>query len=272
MDLSPLRKFEVLGPDAEMLIQRAITRNARKLSVGQVTYTAVCNETGGMLDDATVYRLADDNFRFVAGDPYTGVHLTKLAEAESMRVWVKPSTDQLHNLSVQGPRSREILRQIVWAPPTQPALEDLRWFRFLIGRIGDYDGIPIVVSRTGLHRRARLRGLVPSRRRPRRLGRDLGGRIRPRAQTARPLGARHAADRVGADLRRLRVRRPGRPVRGRYRLRGLAGRGRRRLRRQGGADRPQGAPAARRSSASSWPATRWPGTATACMSAARRSA
>ena len=149
MDLSPLRKFEVLGPDAEMLIQRAITRNARKLSVGQVTYTAVCNETGGMLDDATVYRLADDNFRFVAGDPYTGVHLTKLAEAESMRVWVKPSTDQLHNLSVQGPRSREILRQIVWAPPTQPALEDLRWFRFLIGRIGDYDGIPIVVSRTG---------------------------------------------------------------------------------------------------------------------------
>ena len=68
MDLSPLRKFEVLGPDAEMLIQRAITRDARKLSVGQVTYTAVCNETGGMLDDATVYRLGDDNFRFVAGD------------------------------------------------------------------------------------------------------------------------------------------------------------------------------------------------------------
>ena len=76
MDLSPLRKFEVLGPDAEMLMQRAVTRDVRKLSVGQVTYTAVCNETGGMLDDATVYRLGDDNFRFVVGDPYTGVHLT----------------------------------------------------------------------------------------------------------------------------------------------------------------------------------------------------
>ena len=82
MDLSPLRKWEVLGPDAEQLIQRAITRDARKLSVGQVTYTAVCNETGGMLDDATVYRLGDDNFRFVAGDEYTGVHLNKLADAE----------------------------------------------------------------------------------------------------------------------------------------------------------------------------------------------
>jgi aminomethyltransferase len=149
MDLSPLRKWEVLGPDAEMLLQRAITRDARKLAVGQVTYTAVCNETGGMLDDATVYRLGDDNFRFVTGDPYTGVHLVKLAEAESMRAWVKPSTDQLHNLAVQGPASREILRQLVWTPPAQPALDELRWFRLLVGRIGGHDGIPIVVSRTG---------------------------------------------------------------------------------------------------------------------------
>ncbi len=149
MDLSPLRKWEVLGPDAEQLIQRAITRDARKLSVGQVTYTAVCNETGGMLDDATVYRLGDDNFRFVAGDEYTGVHLHKLADVHSLRVFVKPSTDQLHNVAVQGPNSREILQQIVWTPPAQPSMEELRWFRLLIGRVGDYDGIPIVVSRTG---------------------------------------------------------------------------------------------------------------------------
>ena len=83
MDLSPLRKWEVLGPDAEPLIQRAITRDARKLAVGQVTYTAVCNETGGMLDDATVYRLGDDNFRFVAGDEYTGVWLASWPSAEA---------------------------------------------------------------------------------------------------------------------------------------------------------------------------------------------
>ena len=53
MDLSPLRKFEVLGPDAEALLQATITRDAQRLAVGQVTYTAVCNETGGMIDDAT---------------------------------------------------------------------------------------------------------------------------------------------------------------------------------------------------------------------------
>jgi aminomethyltransferase len=149
MDLSPLRKYEVLGPDSERLIQRAITRDARRLSVGQVTYTAVCNETGGMLDDATVYRLGDDNFRFVAGDEYTGVHLRKLADEAEMRVWIKPSTDQLHNIAVQGPASREILRAIVWSAPVQPRLEELKWFRLLVGRIGGYDGIPIVVSRTG---------------------------------------------------------------------------------------------------------------------------
>ena len=103
MDLSPLRKWEILGPDAEALMQLAVTRNIRKLADGQVVYTALCNETGGMIDDATVFRLGADNFRFVGGDEYSGVHLKKLAEDRGLRVWIKPTTDQLHNLAVQGP-------------------------------------------------------------------------------------------------------------------------------------------------------------------------
>jgi aminomethyltransferase len=149
MDLSPLRKWEVVGPDAETLIQRAITRDARKLAVGQVVYTAMCNETGGMIDDATVFRLGQDNFRFVGGDEYDGIWLRELADRLGLRAWIKPSTDQLHNVAVQGPESRAALAEIVWTPPTQPGLTELKWFRFLVGRIGDYDGIPIVVSRTG---------------------------------------------------------------------------------------------------------------------------
>ncbi|HET7047802.1 MAG TPA: DUF1989 domain-containing protein [Solirubrobacteraceae bacterium] len=149
MDLSPLRKWEVLGPDAEQLIQRVITRDVRKLAVGQVVYTALCNETGGMIDDATVFRLGQDNFRFVGGDEYDGVWLREVADRGGLRAWVKPSTDQLHNLALQGPLSREALAEIVWTPPTQPSLAELKWFRFLVGRIGSYDGIPIVVSRTG---------------------------------------------------------------------------------------------------------------------------
>jgi aminomethyltransferase len=149
MDLSPLRKWEVLGPDAETLIQHAITRDARRLAVGQVVYTAMCNETGGMVDDATVFRLGDDNFRFIGGDPYDGVWLKELGEKLGLKAFVKPSTDQLHNVAVQGPASRDIMRELIWTPPTQPSLEELKWFRFLVGRIGGYQGIPVVVSRTG---------------------------------------------------------------------------------------------------------------------------
>jgi aminomethyltransferase len=149
MDLSPLRKWEVLGPDAEALIQKIVTRDIRKLAVGQVVYTALCNETGGMIDDATVFRLGQDNFRFVGGDEYDGIWLREVADREGLRAFVKPSTDQLHNLALQGPESRAALAEIVWTPPTQPSLEELKWFRFLIGRIGTHDGIPIIVSRTG---------------------------------------------------------------------------------------------------------------------------
>jgi glycine cleavage system T protein (aminomethyltransferase) len=149
MDLSPLRKWEVLGPDSETLIQRIVTRDVRKLAVGQVVYTALCNETGGMIDDATVFRLGQDNFRFVGGDEYDGIWMREVAGREGLRAWVKPSTDQLHNLALQGPLSREVLTEIIWTPPTQPSLPELKWFRFLIGRIGAFDGIPVIVSRTG---------------------------------------------------------------------------------------------------------------------------
>jgi aminomethyltransferase len=62
---------------------------------------------------------------------------------------VKESTDQLHNIAVQGPASRNLLSSIIWTPPTQPRFTDLTWFRFAIGRIGDHNGIPLLVSRTG---------------------------------------------------------------------------------------------------------------------------
>ena len=149
MDLSALRKFEVLGPDAEALLQATFTRNVRRLAIGQVSYGALCYESGGMIDDATVFRLGADNFRFVGGDDYCGIWLREQARRLGLRVWVKSSTDQLHNVSVQGPESRRILSQVIWTPPAQPSVEELGWFRFSIGRIGGFDGVPLIVSRTG---------------------------------------------------------------------------------------------------------------------------
>jgi aminomethyltransferase len=62
---------------------------------------------------------------------------------------VKSSTDQLHNIAVQGPRSRDILKEIVWTAPAQPSLQELGWFRFAVARLRGFDGPPLVVSRTG---------------------------------------------------------------------------------------------------------------------------
>jgi aminomethyltransferase len=110
----------------------------------------MCGQTGGLIDDATVFRLGPDNFRFVGGDPYDGVWLRQQAQRLGLsRVWVKDATDQLHNIAVQGPASRDILRDLVWTPPTQPAFDALTWFRFTIARLSGPEGIPLLVSRTG---------------------------------------------------------------------------------------------------------------------------
>ena len=149
IDLAPLRKFEVYGQDAEVLMQYAITKDVRKLAVGQVVYSAMCYDNGCMIDDGTLFRLDDNNFRWIGGSDDGGKHLRTIAEDRGLDVRVKSSTDQLHNVAVQGPKSRETLSKIIWIPKLQTTIEDLKWFRFTIGRIGGEFGIPVMVSRTG---------------------------------------------------------------------------------------------------------------------------
>jgi aminomethyltransferase len=149
MDLSPLRKYEVTGPDAEALMQLCVTRDMKKLPVGGIVYTAMCYPHGGMIDDGTVFRLGETNFRWIGGNDQSGLWLRQQAEARGMNVWVRTSTDHHCNIAVQGPLSREILAQVIWTPPAQPTVEELGWFRFAIGRIGGFDGPAVVVSRTG---------------------------------------------------------------------------------------------------------------------------
>jgi len=148
-DLSALRKFEVTGPDAEALLNYTLTRNVKKLSPGQVVYTAMCYPHGGMIDDGTLFRLDKDNFRWIGGTDYGGDWMREQAQKLDLKVLVRSSSDQMHNLAVQGPESRAILKKIIWTAPHRPSLEEVGWFRFTIGRIGDDQGVPVVVSRTG---------------------------------------------------------------------------------------------------------------------------
>lgn len=149
MDMSSLRKFEVTGPDAEELLDLALTRNVKKLSVGQVVYSSMCYETGGMIDDGTLFRLGQDLFRWVCAEDYCGVWLRELAHKHNLKVWVRSSFDQISNLAVQGPQSRDVLRKIVWTRDDETPFEELRPFRFSVARLNEFGGEPIVVSRTG---------------------------------------------------------------------------------------------------------------------------
>ncbi len=149
LDLSPLRKFEITGPDAEALCQYIFTRNMKTLPVGGVVYSAMCYPHGGMIDDGTVFRLGKDNFRWIGGSDYGGEWIREQAEKLGLKVLIRSSTDMQHNIAVQGPQSPDILRKFIWTAPHHPDFDDLAWFRFAPARIGDHDGVPIVVSRTG---------------------------------------------------------------------------------------------------------------------------
>jgi aminomethyltransferase len=102
-----------------------------------------------MIDDGTLFKLGDTNFRWIGGSDYSGEWLRELSKKLDLKAFVKSSTDQLHNLSVQGPNSRKVLSKIMWTPPASPGIEDLKWFHFSISRLNNHLGIPVMLSRTG---------------------------------------------------------------------------------------------------------------------------
>lgn len=149
LDLTPLRKLEILGPDAEAFLQYVFTQDVRRLAVGEIAHSAICLETGGMIDDGTVFRMAEQAFRWFCGDAYTAVWMLEKAQEKGFKVSIRDASEQMNNLAVQGPDSRALLSQIVWTSEAQTSVEQLKWFHFTIGRLGGPDGVPLMVSRTG---------------------------------------------------------------------------------------------------------------------------
>jgi aminomethyltransferase len=138
IDVSPLYKYRVSGPDATRLVDRVITRDATKIAVGQVIYTCWCNEDGKVLDDGTVARLDEDSYRWTAAEP----NLRWIRQnARGLDVEVEEITDTTAALALQGPLSRAVLEAA-----TGDSFADLRYFRRRASKVG---GIAIDVSRTG---------------------------------------------------------------------------------------------------------------------------
>jgi aminomethyltransferase len=138
IDVSPLFKYLVTGPDATRLVDRIVTRDATKLSVGQVIYTPWCDERGKVIDDGTVSRLREQVWRWTAADPSLRWFRQN---AHGLDVTVEDITEQVAALAVQGPTSARLLREAANAD-----LETLKYFRVTSGQIA---GVPVEISRTG---------------------------------------------------------------------------------------------------------------------------
>jgi aminomethyltransferase len=120
------------------VVNRVITRDAAKCAVGQALYSCLCEDDGAVIQDGTLFRLAEDHFRFHLAD--ASFRWLKL-NAFGMDVCIEEVSEQIAALALQGPNAFEILRKIV-----DVDLSQLRFFRFKRGKILE---VPVIISRTG---------------------------------------------------------------------------------------------------------------------------
>src|SRR5947209_7740260 len=139
IDISPLFKYRVTGKDATGLVDRIITRDLRKTSVGQVLYTPWCDERGQVIDDGTVSRLEENVYRWTAADPSLRWFTQN---SVGLEVQIEDISESVAALALQGPTSGRLLRSIV----EDADLENLKYFRVTTGKIA---GVPVEISRTG---------------------------------------------------------------------------------------------------------------------------
>ena len=138
IDVSPLFKYLITGRDAAKFVDRMITRDVAKMSVGQVYYTPWCDEHGKVIDDGTVSRLDEQTFRWTAADPSLRWFTQNAA---GMDVHIEDISEDFAALALQGPTSAKLLRAVANAD-----IDSLKYFRVTSGSIGN---VPVDISRTG---------------------------------------------------------------------------------------------------------------------------
>ncbi len=138
IDVSPLFKYRISGPDAARLIDRIITRDVAKLQVDRVYYTPWCDERGKLIDDGTVCRLDETTYRWTAAEPnFRWISLN----ATGLEVSIKDVSTEIAALALQGPMSRKLLEAA-----TNTDWRDLTYFRRRLTSIKEFE---VDVTRTG---------------------------------------------------------------------------------------------------------------------------
>jgi aminomethyltransferase len=138
IDVTPLFKYMISGPDATRFVNRVIARDINKVAVDQVIYCCWCDEEGKVIDDGTITRLEENRYRWTAADP----NLRWFRQnAIGFDVEIADISEQVAALALQGPTSGGLLKSIAEAD-----IANLRYFRKTSGKIG---GVPVDISRTG---------------------------------------------------------------------------------------------------------------------------
>ncbi len=138
IDISPLYKYEVRGPDAQALLDRVMTRDMTKLRVDRVFYAPWCDEEGKVLDDGTIARLDDTTYRITAADPS---YRWFVMNATGLDVDIDDISDRTAALALQGRLTREVLQDATGAD-----WSDLKYFG---RRMTEIAGVAVDVTRTG---------------------------------------------------------------------------------------------------------------------------
>ena len=138
LDVTPLFKAEVQGPEAASFLSRVLTRDVARVRPGRVVYGPWCDDAGRVLDDGTVTRLGEKRFRVTSADPC--FHWL-LRLSQGYRVSVEDTTRRTAALALQGPTSRAILDHA-----TDGAVGSLRFFGATAATIA---GVGVDITRTG---------------------------------------------------------------------------------------------------------------------------
>ena len=138
IDISPLFKYRVTGCDATKFVNRVISRDINKVAVDQVIYCCWCDPEGKVIDDGTITRLGEKDYRWTAADPSLRWFRQN---ALGLDVSIEDISEQVAALALQGPTSGRLLHAV-----TDARIENLKYFRVTRGKIA---GVPVDISRTG---------------------------------------------------------------------------------------------------------------------------
>jgi len=140
-DVSHMGQIHLAGPGAVAAAERLVTCPVASLAIGQVRYGLLCNERGGVVDDVTVYRLADDALFFCVNASNIEKDFAWIREQAGPGARVEDRSERFGLLALQGPASADVLRAVSKLPPA-----GMKRFRFVEGEVA---GIPLLASRTG---------------------------------------------------------------------------------------------------------------------------